>query len=109
MLVTDVYSQPNFGHWRYLTTKFWLITLEIRQLLPPFSFLFAWSSANVQELPKQQNNSHNHNNYHNNLNNHNINNMYTNNNKNSNGLWKIELNLYMAILGNFTDNYSMAF
>ena len=32
ILVTDVYSRPNSGHWRYLTTKFWPLTLEIRQL-----------------------------------------------------------------------------
>ena len=37
ILVTDVYSQPNSGHWHYLTTKFWPLTLEIRQLLPPLS------------------------------------------------------------------------
>ena len=36
ILVTDVYSQPNSGHWHYLTTKFRPLTLEIRQLLPPF-------------------------------------------------------------------------
>ena len=33
---TDVNSQPNSGHWRLLTAKFWPLTLETRQLLPPF-------------------------------------------------------------------------
>ena len=33
----NINSQPIFGHCRLLTTKFWPLTLEIRQLLPPLS------------------------------------------------------------------------